>query len=109
MGGARAGLGVTPECVKEVAEALSSMMSTGKVPKHDRALALEALLLEVLKTLFLYLYLCCTGTLFCTFIVVVPSFLICTCFCTCTLFCDCASCFACTCFFTVLSFVRIFD
>ncbi|CAM9312609.1 unnamed protein product, partial [Laminaria digitata] len=47
MGGARAGLGVTPECVKEVAEALSSMMSTGKVPKRDRALALEALLLEV--------------------------------------------------------------
>lgn len=47
MGGARAGLGVTVECVKEVAEALCSMMSTGRVPRLDRALALEALLLEV--------------------------------------------------------------
>lgn len=39
--------GVSAECVKEAATALSSIMSKGRVPTRDRGLALEGLLSEV--------------------------------------------------------------
>lgn len=48
LGGAAAGPGgISVECVKEAASALSAVMSEGRVPKRDRALALEGLLSEV--------------------------------------------------------------
>ena len=48
LGGAAAGPGgVSAECVKEAASALSAVMSQGRVPRRDRALALEGLLSEV--------------------------------------------------------------
>lgn len=48
LGGEVAGPGgVSVECVKEAATALSAIMSKGSVPKRDRALALEGLLSEV--------------------------------------------------------------
>ena len=96
MGGARAGFGVTPECVKEVAEALSSMMSTGKVPRRDRALALEALILEVLKPSLLLvpcfvLLHSFVRTLFCVCILFCSCTVFCTCALVCSLVCTCAS------------------
>ncbi|CAN0140383.1 unnamed protein product, partial [Ectocarpus fasciculatus] len=39
--------GVSVECVREAAAALSSVMSNGRVPKRDRAVALEGLLSDV--------------------------------------------------------------
>lgn len=39
--------GVSVECVREAAAALSSVMSNGRVPKRDKALALEGLLFDV--------------------------------------------------------------
>lgn len=44
--GAEEGTGVTRECGKEAAGALSAMMSE-RVPRRDRALALAGLLAEV--------------------------------------------------------------